>query len=436
MSTNPEKLEAIVSLAKRRGFIFPGSDIYGGLAGTWDYGPLGTELSHNIKELWWKHFVTEREDMYGISTATIMSEAVWRASGHLSGFTDPMVECSKCHHRFRADHLDDTKKCPDCGGELGEEKNFNLLFPVPMGSVEGNTSTAYLRGEIAQGMFVNFKNVLDTMRPKLPFGLAQIGKAYRNEIAPRDFLFRVREFDLMELEYFIRENSWEEHFEMWRKEMWRFIDRVGIDRESVHELEVGDGDRAHYSKRTIDFEFDYPFGRKELYGLAYRTDYDLKKHIEGSGVDLMYAEEGEERFVPHVIEPSCGHGRTMLAVLCSAYAEDEMNGEKRVYLKLSKEIAPVLCAVSPLLKNKPELVMKAREVYAMLKKEFGRVVFDDNGNVGKRYRRQDEIGTPFCIVVDFETLEGQGVTVRMRDTGEQERVDVENLNTYLKNKTY
>ncbi len=425
-------LEKVVALAKRRGFVFPSSEIYGGLSGTWDYGHYGSILAHNIKELWWKHFIEERDDMFSITTPTLMPEAVWKASGHLEGFSDPLVTCKKCGHVFRADQLTDPKVCPDCGGELDAQVNFNLMFPVSMGASKDSKSTAYLRGEIAQGMFVNFKNILDTMHPKLPFGLAQIGKAYRNEIAPRDFLFRVREFDLMEFEYFTREKAWEENFELFRKEMWRWIDRVGIARDMVHELEVLPEDRAHYSKRTIDFEFDYPFGRKELYGLAYRTDYDLKKHSEASGVDLSYFDEDtKERLTPHVIEPTFGHGRTMLAVLLSAYTEDEMNGEVRTFLKFPNDIAPVLCAVSPLLKNKPELVEKAREVYSMLKKEFGRVVFDDNGNVGKRYRRQDEIGTPYCICIDFETLEGKGVTVRMRDTGEQERVAIEDLKSFL-----
>ncbi|MDO8555427.1 MAG: glycine--tRNA ligase [bacterium] len=433
-------MDKIRSLCKRRGFIYPGSEIYGGLAGTWDYGPYGSELAHNIKELWWKHFVRAREDMYGITSATLMPEAVWKASGHLSGFTDPMVECKKCHRRFRADQLDspirENKKCPDCKGELGEEKVFNLLLPVALGSVEGNSNTAYLRGEIAQGMFVNFKNVLDTMRLSLPFGLAQIGRAYRNEIAPRDYLFRVREFDLMEFEYFVRESDWQKYFEMWREEIWKWLDIIGIDKDKVHELEVASEDRAHYSKRTIDFEFDFPFGKKELYGLAYRTDYDLKKHSAESGVDMSYFDEGKkEKFIPHVIEPTFGHGRTMLAVLISAYREDEMNGEPRVYLALKPALAPVKVAVFPLLKNKPQLVEKAREIYKNLKKDLltggGAVEFDDNGNIGKRYRRQDEIGTPFCVTVDFETLENGTVTVRARDTGKQERVDTKELICYL-----
>ncbi len=432
MEKNENLMEKIISLCKRRGFVFQGSEIYGGLAGTWDYGPYGAELSHNIKELWWKHFVSEQDNIFGISTPTLIPEAVWKASGHLSGFSDPVVECEKCHHRFRADHLEDKKVCPDCGGKLGDEKAFNLMFPVNMGS--SSDSVAYLRGEIAPGMFLNFKNIMDTIHPDLPFGIAQIGKAYRNEIAPRDFLFRVREFDLMEFEYFVREESWEKYFEMWRTEMHKWVERVGINKDMVHELEVSPEDRAFYSKRTIDFEFDYPFGKKELYGLAYRTDHDLRSHSSGSGVDLSYFdEETKQRFIPHVIEPSFGHGRTLLAVLVSSYREDVMGDDTRVYLAFKPKIAPIKIAVFPLLKNKPELVEKAREVYKMLKKEFGAVMFDDNGNIGKRYRRQDEIGTPWCVTVDFETIEKDaGVTVRDRDTGEQKRITIEELIKYVK----
>ncbi len=429
-------MEKIISLCKRRGFVFQGSEIYGGLSGTWDYGPYGASLSHNIKELWWKHFVSEQENIFGISTPTIMPEGVWQASGHLSGFTDPMIECEKCHHRFRADHLDkkylEQKKCPDCGGVLGEEKKFNLMFPVNIGS--SSLSTAYLRGEIAPGMFVNFKNIMDTIHPKLPFGLAQIGKAYRNEIAPRDFLFRVREFDLMEFEFFLKESDWQKYFEFWREEMWKWIEKVGIDKEKVYELEVSSEDRAHYSKRTIDFEFEYPFGKKELYGLAYRGDHDLKSHSSGSGIDLSYFdEETKERFIPHVVEPSMGHGRTMLAVLVSSYKEDNMGDDTRVYLSFPPKIAPVKCAVFPLLKNKEKLIERAKEVYKIFKKEFGNVEFDDNGNIGKRYRRQDEIGTPYCVTIDFDTIEkDNSVTLRYRDSGEQERKSVDEVVEIIK----
>ncbi len=431
-------MEKIVSLAKRRGFIYQASEIYGGLAGTWDYGPLGVALKKNIENLWWRRFVASREDMFGLDTSIIMPEAVWKASGHLDGFTDPMVECEKCHRRFRADHLENKERCPECQGTLGGARQFNLLFPVEMGATERGGVTGYLRGEIAQGMFVNFKNIIDSFHPKLPFGIAQSGKAFRNEIAPRDFLFRVREFDLMEFEYFIREKDWKDIFEYWRTQVWAWIEEVGIRKEGVHELEVAPEDRAHYSKRTIDFEFDFPFGRKELYGLAYRTDYDLSRHSEHSGVELTYFDaETHEHVKPHVIEPTFGLGRTVLAVLCSAYTEDDLpaqaglGGEKRVYLKLKPATAPVKAAVFPLLKNKPELVKKAREVYTMLKNEIPEIMWDDNGNIGKRYRRQDEIGTPSCITVDFDTLENDTVTVRDRDRGSQERVAIQDLRSKI-----
>ncbi len=428
-------MEKIISLCKRRGFIFQGSEIYGGLAGTWDYGHLGGELVSKLKDSWWKQFVTAREDMYGIRAAILMRNEVWEASGHVAGFSDPLVECTKCNHRFRADQLEDKEKCADCGGALGDARQFNMMFKTTIGAAEDSASVAYLRPETAQGIFVNFKNTLDAYHPKLPFGMAQIGKAFRNEITPRDFIFRCREFEQMELEYFTEASQWETHFEHFRGEMLSWMESVGIDMSHVHELEVGKDDLAHYSKRTIDFEFDYPFGRKELFGLAYRGDFDLTNH------KLDYFDEATgERFVPHVIEPSFGVDRALLAVLLSAYREEGEGENMRAYLKLKPSIAPVLCAVSPLLKNKPELVEKARTVFSMLKKEFGNVMWDDNGNIGKRYRRQDEIGTPFCIVIDFDTIgdpsnsSGQEktelldtVTIRHRDSGEQERVAIVEL---------
>lgn len=428
-----EKMEAIIALCKRRGFVYQGSEIYGGLAGTFDYGPLGVMLKKNIENLWWKMFVDEREDMYGVDSAILMNPAAWVASGHVGGFSDPLIECSKCKRRFRADHLEDKAKCPSCGGALGAERQFNMMFKTQVGAMEDAGSTTYLRPETAGGMFVNYKNVVDSFHPKLPFGLAQIGKAFRNEIAARDFIFRVRELEAMEIEYFVRPETWEEHFEFFRKEMWRYIEAIGLDKNKVHEFEVADGDRAHYSKRTIDFEYDYPFGRKELYGLAYRGNFDLTCHQEGSKVNLEYFdEELKEKFLPHVIEPALGVGRTMLAILCEAYTEDEMGGEKRVYLKFKPEMAPIRVAVFPLLKNKPELVLKAREVYRTLKATFPNVIFDDNGNIGKRYRRQDEIGTPYCVTIDFDTL-GETpelmdtVTLRDRDTGQQNRIALSEL---------
>ncbi|PIZ86485.1 glycine--tRNA ligase [Candidatus Nomurabacteria bacterium CG_4_10_14_0_2_um_filter_33_9] len=396
-----KEMEKIVSLCKRRGFVFAGSEIYGGLAGTYDYGHFGVALKNNIKQSWWKKFVDNRRDMYGIDAAILMNARVWEATGHVANFTDPTED----------------------------GKQFNVMFKTQVGAGE-EAATSYLRPETAQGIFVNFKNTVDSFHPKLPFGIAQIGKAFRNEIAPRDFIFRVREFEQMEIEYFIRSTDWEKYFEYWRGEILDWTEEVGIDMGKVHELEVEDRDRAHYSKRTIDFEFDFPFGKKELLGLAYRTDFDLKNH------KLEYIdEEIGEKTVPHVIEPSIGVDRILLALLASAYCEDEKGGEVRAYLKFKPSIAPVICAVSPLLKNKNELVEYANtKVFAPLKAEFGRVIWDDNGNIGKRYRRQDEIGTPFCIVVDFDTLTDDTVTVRDRDTGEQERIKVENLKKYIQEK--
>ncbi|MEK7157639.1 MAG: glycine--tRNA ligase [Patescibacteria group bacterium] len=445
-SAESGKMEKIISLCKRRGFVYPGSEIYGGLSGAWDYGPLGLTLKNNIKNLWWNRFVEERDDMYGIDAAILMNAKVWEASGHVAGFADPLVECKNCRKKFRADHISGgekeastqelAKECPECGkfGTLLPESKFNMMFKTNIGPVEDKSSVSYLRPETAQGMFVNFKNVMDSFHPRLPFGLAQIGKAFRNEISPRDFLFRAREFEQMEIEYFVREGDWEKHFESFRMEILEWLAGVGLDKDSVHELEVPAEDRAHYSKRTIDFEFDYPFGRKELLGLAYRTDFDLSAHINKSGADLSYYdEEKKERFTPHCIEPSFGLDRTILAILCEAYTEDEMGGEKRIFLKFKPSVAPVKVAVFPLLKNKPELVKKAEEIFRELKKEIRPIVFDDNGNIGKRYRRQDEIGTPFCVTIDFDTLEDGTVTVRDRDTGKQERVKVSELTSFLKN---
>ncbi len=429
-------MEAIISLCKRRGFIFQGSEIYGGLAGTWDYGPLGVALKDNIKDLWWKRFVTSRDNMYGVDAAILMNQQTWKASGHAQGFADPLIECQKCQRRFRADQLVDRKKCPDCDGVLGNEKQFNMMFQTHVGATEDETSLSYLRPETAQGMFVNFKNILDSLHPKLPFGLAQTGKAFRNEIAPRDFLFRAREFEQMEIEYFVNPKDWEDVFRNFTSEIHAFTDEIGLTSSKIHELEVSENERAFYSKRTIDFEYDFPFGQKELYGLAYRTDYDLKRHSEYSKVDLSYYdEENKEKFIPHCIEPSFGLDRTVLAVLSDAYTEDEMNGEKRIYLKFNSRMAPIKVAVFPLLRNKPELVSKATAIYQNLKKVIPAVTFDDNGNIGKRYRRQDEIGTPYCVTVDFETIEeNKGVTVRDRDTGKQERIGEAELANYLQSK--
>lgn len=451
------KLEDIVSLAKRRGFIYQGSDVYGGLSGTWDYGPLGVTLKRNIMNLWWQMFVDSRDDMYGVDAAILMNQKVWQASGHVDTFTDPLVECSNCKARLRADKLDDPNKCPNCGkeGTFGKSRAFNMMFKTfvgPSGQDEvligermegpndGNNlegmkaltfdpnSISYLRPETAQGIFTNYKNVVDSFYPDLPFGIAQQGKAFRNEISPRDFIFRSREFEQMEIEYFVNPEKWEEAFEHWVAQCKEWFAALGLDAADLHELEVEESDRAHYSKRTIDFEYDFPIGREELMGLAYRTDFDLGNIQRVSGKNMEYTIKGTtDKFVPHVIEPSFGVERALMAVLSAAYTEDEVNGEKRVYLKLPEHLAPVKYAVAPLLKNKPELVEKAREVYTALKKKYGNVMWDDSGNIGKRYRRQDEIGTPYCVVIDFDTLEDGTVTVRDRDTTEQKRIAINEL---------
>src|SRR3989344_5370 len=407
-------MEKIVSLCKRRGFVYQGSEIYGGLAGTWDYGPLGVALKKNIENLWWRYFVDSRDDMYGIDSAILMNPKVWEASGHVSGFSDPLVQCEKCKKRFRADHLDGATKCPECKGALSELRQFNMMFKTSVGSVDGSDTTVYMRPETAQGMFVNFKNILDSYHPKLPFGIAQIGRNFRNEIAPRDFIFRVRELEIMEFEYFVEERTWEEKFEYWVNEMMRWFKLLGFADSDIREIEIPDGERAHYSKRTVDFHFNYPHKFDEIGGLAYRTDFDLRNNIEHSGVDLQYLDPNtNERSVPHVLEPTFGLGRHVLAVVAKAYTEDELGGEKRVYLKFPPHLAPVKAAVFPLLKNKPELVEKAREIYKSLKKNIPQIVFDDNGNIGKRYRRQDEVGTPWCVTVDFDTL---GEKPELKDT--------------------
>lgn len=523
---NEVKLEDIVSLAKRRGFIHQGSDVYGGLSGTWDYGPLGVALKRNIMNLWWQMFVDERDDMYGVDAAILMNQKVWQASGHVDTFSDPLIACKKCNSRYRADHLikdnldkawdyrneigeldevldaklvtatpDDPKdiiiseflgdspqldvvsflndkvSCAKCGNKSwSEPKQFNMMFKTVVGpvmldpqvfthpgeshleikehnyqySVDWSTpnpevkidpndevaySTSYLRPETAQGIFTNYKNVVDSFYPDLPFGIAQQGKAFRNEISPRDFVFRSREFEQMEVEYFVHPEKWEQAFEQWRKDIEVFLDKLGLPRDMVEEVEVPENDRAHYSKRTIDYEFAFPHGKDELLGLAYRTDFDLGNIQRASGKNMEYRVKGsDEQFVPHVIEPSFGVERALMAVLTSAYREDEQNGEKRVFLALPEHLAPVLYAVSPLLKNKPELVEKAREVYKMLSaKHPGRGMWDDNGNIGKRYRRQDEIGTPHCVVIDFQTLEDGTVTVRNRDTTEQNRKHISEI---------
>lgn len=415
-------MQNIISLCKRRGFVFPGSEIYGGLANTWDFGPLGVELVNNVKQLWWKRFVKDREDVIGISSAILMNPKVWQASGHLKGFVDPLVECKKCHSRLRADHLRENynNQCPNCSGkEFTDERQFNLMFKTFIGPVDDETSTVYLRPETAQGMFVNFENVQNTTRLKLPFGIAQIGKAFRNEITPGNFIFRVLEFEQMEIEYFIEENDWEKYFSQWQNEMEKWLtDALGVNPANFVIREHEKSELSHYSKKTIDFEYRYPFGQKELYGLAYRTDFDLKAHklsLEG--------------MVPHVIEPTFGVERTILTLLCDAYCEEK----DRIVLKLKPGLAPYKVAVFPLLANKPELVEKARKVFEMLKNDFT-ALWDDRGNIGKRYYSQDEIATPFCITCDFDTLQDDTVTLRDRDTMKQERIKIADLKNILQEK--
>ena len=447
-------MESVVNLAKRRGFVFPGSDIYGGLANSWDYGPLGAELKKNIKDEWWEFFVRRRADMAGIDPAIIMNPKVWEASGHVKEFSDPLVECKKCHERFRADQVEG--KCPSCGGEFGAARQFNLMFKTFLGVTEDAATAAYLRGELAQAMFVDFPAVLQTMRRRLPFGIACQGKAFRNEITPGNFIFRTREFDLMEFEYFVKESAWEAHFEEWLAEMKKWLAHCGVKEKNFHVKEIGDGDRAHYSKRTADIEYDYPFGRKELYGLAYRGDFDLKNHMEASGQDMRYTDpETGEKFLPHVVEPTFGLDRTVLAAMLEAYHEEKVppspkakageaapstssgqveEGEMdtRIVMKFPKWMAPYKVAVLPLSK-KEELASIALPLAVELRKHFA-CDYDETQSIGKRYRRQDEIGTPYCVTVDFETPKDGAVTVRDRDSMKQERVKIGGLDDFLAEK--
>lgn len=433
-------MEKIVNVSKQRGFIFPGSDIYGGLANSWDYGPLGVELKNNIKQSWWKMFVQQRLDMVGIDAALIMNPKVWEASGHTSTFSDPLVECKKCHERYRADQIDLQAACQHCGnkGTFTEPAAFNLMVKTWIGPKEDASAVAYFRPETAQAMFVDFAHVLQTTRKRLPFGIAQMGKAFRNEITPGNFIFRTREFEQMEIEYFIHPSEWEKHFEYWLSQMHAFIGSVGIDTKRVHDLEVAKEDLAHYSKRTVDIEFDYPFGRKELYGIAYRTDFDLSTHAKHSGKPLLYTDPvSGEKFTPHVIEPSFGVDRTVLAVMLSAYDEETVKDadgkeDTRLVMRFKPSIAPIKIAVLPLSK-KEELSSVAKPLAEQLAK-FWRVDYDETQSIGKRYRRQDEIGTPYCVTVDFDSLNDKSVTVRDRDTMKQERIKIDELVEYFRPK--
>ncbi|MBU1934838.1 glycine--tRNA ligase [Patescibacteria group bacterium] len=458
--TKENLMEKVVSLCKRRGFVYPGSEIYGGLTNTWDYGPLGIELKKNIQDAWWNFFVRSRLDMVGLDAAVLMNPKVWAASGHVTCFNDAMVDCKECKSRFRADHLiedavDGIKveglepkdldkliksnkiKCPKCGStNFTPARVFNLLFQTYIGPVAEDSSPVYLRGELAQSMFVDFKQILETSRKKIPFGIAQVGKCFRNEITPGNFIFRTIEFDLMEFEYFVKEEEWEKWFDYWLDQMKKWLDIVGIDSKRTKVREHDKDELSHYSKRTVDIEFETPFGWKELYGCAYRTNFDLSNHQEHSGKDLQYFDpETNEKFVPHVIEPTFGLTRSVLMVLLSAYEEETVkdakgNAETRVVLKLNKNIAPFKVAVLPLV-NK--LNDKAKELWGKLSPHFS-TDFDTTGSIGKRYRRQDEIGTPYCITFDFDSLEDNSVTVRDRDTMEQERVKINKLQEYLAKK--
>lgn len=452
------KMEKIVSLCKRRGFVFPGSEIYGGLANSYEYGPVGVELKRNIQDEWWNVFVRRRSDMVGLDSSIILHPKTWEASGHVTGLVDAMVECRKCHTRTRADHLiedyfkkkdekisvegksdgdldaiinENKIKCPTCGSfDWTPVRKFNLLFETHVGIVPEAQSKVYLRGETAQGIFVSFKNIVDSTRVALPFGVGQMGKSFRNEITKGNFIFRTLEFEQAEIEYFFNPEAvdWRKLFEVWKNDLWKFVtENLGVKKTHLRWREHGDEERSFYSARTEDLEYEFPFGFKELWGLAYRTDYDLKRHMQYSGIDLSYTDPVTgKKFLPHAIEPAVGINRLMAMVLLDSYTED---GD-RIFLKLPPRLAPYKAAVFPLLKNKPELVEKARGIYEELKKDF-MVVWDDRGNIGKRYYAQDEIGTPFCITVDFDTLEKGDVTVRDRDTATQERVPIDRLKEYI-----
>lgn len=417
-------MEKIFALAKRRGFIYPGSEIYGGFSGFWDYGPLGVELKNNVKREWWKSMVYERDDVVGMDASIIMNPKVWEASGHVEAFTDPLVECKVCHHRFRADKVKENK-CPDCGGELTEPKKFNLLTEVYVGTTEESKKKAYLRGEITQGVFVNFRNVVDSTRVKIPFGIAQIGKAFRNEITTGNFTFRSREFEQMELEYFVKPDvkEAEKTFEFWKEARMNWYVSLGMNKVNLRFREHKDTERAHYAAKAEDIEYKAPFGWSEFEGIHNRTDYDLKNH------KLTYKDGEGKEFTPWVIETSGGVDRATLFFLLSAYQED---GD-RVILKLHPKLSPYKVAVFPLLANKEDLVKKAREVYLKLKPRLN-TVWDDRGNIGKRYFAQDEIGTPWCVTIDFTSLDEATVTVRDRDSAKQERVAIDKLPEYFQNK--
>lgn len=457
MNKIQETLKPIIALCKRRGFIYPGSEIYGGFANTYSFGPYGAQLKKNIKDLWWKTFIQKRRDMVALDGPILLHSKAWKASGHLDGFNDALIDCKACKGRFRCDHLIEETlhenadgltlqqmtdlitgkkvKCPKCGAhDFTEARNFNLMFNTHMSKTGADGDIAYLRPETAQAIFLDYKNIIDTMRVKIPFGVAQIGKAFRNEITPGNFIFRVIEFEQMEIEYFIREADWEQTFTNWLELMHSWCTLIGLKPSRVHEKEHPKEQLSHYSKRTVDLVYDFPFGTSELYGLAYRTDFDLSRHTEFSGEKLDYTDpETREKFIPHVIEPTFGVERTLLALLCDAYEEEELeNGEMRTVLHLEPRIAPVKVAVFPLMKKEP-LALKASEIFEKLHTIWD-CEYDESGAIGKRYRRQDELGTPYCITIDFDTLENNTVTLRDRDTMKQERISIDNLLNILSEK--
>jgi glycyl-tRNA synthetase len=428
-------MDKLVALAKRRGFVFGSSEIYGGLSGFWDYGPLGVELKNNIKRLWWRSMVQLHDNIVGLDSTIIVPSAVWAASGHLQNFNDPLVECQRCKRRFRADDINSSEPCPECGGRLTEPRQFNTMFRTHVGPVEDEGSTAYLRPETAQGMFINFRNVLQTTSQKVPFGIAQVGKGFRNEITTGNFVFRDREFEMMEMEFFVKPGTDDEWFDYWRKERMRWwTEDMGIQPSNLRFRDHAPEDLSHYSKQTTDIEYAYPFGTRELEGIADRTDYDLKAHMAGSGADLSYFDdETGERYVPYVIEPAAGVDRCFLVALLDGYVEEQTGpkaSDRRTVLRLAPRLAPYKVAVFPLVANKPEMVSKARSIYETLRPLFP-VAWDAIGNVGKRYRRQDEIGTPWAITVDYQTLEDDTVTIRDRDSMKQERYRVQDLPAHL-----
>ena len=441
-------MDKIVSLCKRRGFVFPDSEIYGGLANTWDFGPLGAEMKNNIKKEWWKAMVWHRDDVVGLDSAVIVNPKVWEASGHLSSFTDPLVECKQCHTRFRADYLREGKYgpvvekegvfyCPLCGGELTKEKKFNLMFKTYIGPAEETANIAFLRPETAQGIFINFKKVLTSSRKKIPFGIAQIGKAFRNEITPSNFIFRTREFEQMEMEYFISPEEDKKWYDYWKEIRWKWYLSLGMKEENLRQRPHQEKELAHYAKEATDIEFKFPFGWSELEGIHNRTDYDLKRHQQFSNKDLSYwDEETRQKYIPYVIETSAGVERSLLAFLINAYTEEQdKNKETRVVLRLHPKIAPIKLAVLPLLKNNKELVQTARDIFLKLQRQVDYLIdYDEVGSIGRRYRRQDEVGTPWCVTIDHQTLEDQTVTIRDRDTMKQERIKTEEITHWVEEK--